>query len=64
MADLFAFFVALSHCLILDPIFLPVICSFQDVSGWKSSKIVRDLPQAQKVNFYKIHSRSNFSHFK
>jgi hypothetical protein len=50
MADFFAFFVVLSLCFIPDLIFFPVIFSFQDVSGWKLSKIVRDLPQAQKGN--------------
>jgi hypothetical protein len=42
-------------CFIVDLIFSPVIHSFQDVRGWKSGKIVRDLPQAQKANsFYKL----------
>jgi len=54
MAYFFAFFVVLFLCLILDLIFFPVICSFQDVSGWKLRKIVRYLPQAQKGNSYKI----------
>ena len=53
MADFFAFFVVLFLCFILDLIFFPVICSSQDVSGWKVRKIVRDLPQAQKGNSYK-----------
>jgi len=52
MADFFVFFVVLFLCSILDLIFFPVICSFQDVSGWKLRKIVRDLPQAQKGNSY------------
>jgi len=52
MVDLFAFFVVLFLCFIVDLIFFPVICSFQDVSGWKLRKIVRDLPQAQKGNSY------------
>jgi hypothetical protein len=54
MADFFAFFVVLFLCFILDLIFFPVICSFQDVSGWKLRKIVRDLLQAQKGNSYKL----------
>jgi len=54
MADLFAFFVVLFLCFIVDFIFFPVICSFQDVSGWKLRKIVRDLLQAQKGNSYNI----------
>jgi len=37
-------------CFIVDLIFSPVIYSFQDVRRWKSGKIVRDLPQAQKTN--------------
>ena len=52
MADFLAFFVVLFLCFILDLIFFPVICSFQDVSGWKSRKIVRDLLQAQKGNSF------------
>ena len=52
MADFFAFFVVLFLCFILDLIFFPVICSFEDVSGWKLRKIVRDLPQAQKGSSY------------
>jgi len=52
MVDLFAFFVVLFLCFIVDFIFFPVICSFQDVSGWKLRKIVRDLLQAQKGNSY------------
>ncbi len=52
MADFFAFFVVLFLCFILDLISFPVICSFQDVSGRKLRKIVRDLPQAQKGNSY------------
>ena len=52
MADFFAFFVVLFLCFILDLIFFPVICSFQDVSEWKLRKIVRDLSQAQKGNSY------------
>ncbi|MGB2845378.1 MAG: hypothetical protein WBC02_11030, partial [Candidatus Aminicenantaceae bacterium] len=54
MADLFAFFIVLFLCFILDLIFFPVISSFQDVSGWKLRKIVRDLPQAQKGNSYRL----------
>ena len=53
MVDFFAFFIVLFLCLILDLIFSPVICSFQDVSGWKLRRIARDLPQAQKGNSYK-----------
>ncbi len=52
MADFFAFFVVEFLCVILDFIFFPVICSFQDVSGWKLRKIMRDLQQAQKENSY------------
>jgi len=52
MVDFFAFFVVLFLCFILDLIFFPVISSFQDISGWKLWKIVRDLPQAQKVNSF------------
>ena len=48
MADFSAFSVVLLLCFILDLIFFPVICLFQDVSAWKLRKIVRDLPQAQK----------------
>ena len=54
IASFFSFFVVLSLCFILDLIFFPVICSFQDVSGWKLRKRVRDLPQAQKGNSYKF----------
>ncbi len=61
MADFFAFFVVLFLCLILDRIFFPVICSFQDVSGWKLRKIVRDLPQAQKRNSYRYDNGENDS---
>jgi len=50
MADFFAFFAVLIVCFILDLIFFPMICSFQDVSGWEFRKIVRDLLQAQKRN--------------
>jgi hypothetical protein len=59
MAASFAFFVVLFLCFILDRIFFPVICSFQDVSGWKLRKTVRDLPQAQKGNPYKRNIRSD-----
>jgi hypothetical protein len=52
MADFFAFFVVLFLCFILDLIFFPVICLFQDVSGWKLRRIARDLPQAQKRYSY------------
>ncbi len=55
MADFFAFFVVSFLCFILDLIFLPVIGLFQDVSGWKLRKIVRDLPQAQKGSSYLFH---------
>ena len=54
MADFFAFFVFLFLRLILDLIFFYVIRSFQDVSGWKLRKIVRDLFQAQKGNSYRV----------
>jgi len=40
-AYFFAFFVVLFLRLILDLIFSPMICSFQDVSEWKLRKIVR-----------------------
>ena len=58
MVDLFAFFVVLFLCFIVDFIFFPVICSFQDVSGWKLRKIVRDLLQAQKGNSYLLQIRN------
>jgi hypothetical protein len=54
MADFFVFFVVLFLCFILDLIFFLVICSFQDVGGWKLRRIARDLPQAQKRNSYKF----------
>ncbi|MFW6129505.1 MAG: hypothetical protein ACOC6P_04590, partial [Candidatus Aminicenantaceae bacterium] len=53
----FAFFVVLFLCFILDLIFFPVICSFQDVSWWKLKEIVRDLPQAKKGNSYRVKKR-------
>jgi hypothetical protein len=52
MAESIAFFVVLFLCVILDLIFFPVICSFQDVSEWKLRKIVKDLMQAQKRNSF------------
>ena len=52
MADFFAFFVVLFLCFILNLIFFPVISSFQDVSGWKLRKIMRNLKQVQKGNSY------------
>ena len=58
MADFFAFFVVLFLCFVLDRIFFQVIYSFQDVSGWKLRKIVRDLLQAQKGNSYKFKKES------
>ncbi len=54
MAYFFVFFVVLFLCFILDLIFFHVICSFQDVSGWKLRRIARDLPQAQKRNSYRF----------
>jgi hypothetical protein len=60
MADFFAFFVVLFLCFILDLIFFPVICSFQDVNGWKLRKIVRDLPQEQTVSSCDIEPREFF----
>jgi hypothetical protein len=51
-AYFFAFFVLLFLGFILDLIFFAVTSSFQDVSGWKMGKIVRDLQQAQKGNYY------------
>ena len=54
MADFFAFFVVLLLFLVLDLTFFHVICSFQDISGWKLRKIVRDLWRAQKGNSYPL----------
>jgi len=45
MADFFAFFVVLFLCVIVDFIFFPVICLFQDVSAWKLRKMSRILWQ-------------------
>jgi len=53
MADFFAFSVVLFLCFILDLIFFPVICSFQDVKEWKVRKIVRDsMPSPKPNSFY------------
>ena len=52
MADFTAFFVVLLLFLVLDLIFFHVICSFQDISGWKLRKIAWNRRRTQKANSY------------